>query len=164
VDFRNTLIIMTSNLGSLDILELGAGETPEEAERLQAETERRVERALRAHFRPEFLNRVDEIVVFHALSRNELRQILDLRAEALRGMLAEREIGLVLTDAARDALTQEGYDPQFGARPLKRTLQRRVQNPLAMRLLEGEFKPGQTIRVDFAGGEYSFRAEAPKPA
>jgi ATP-dependent Clp protease ATP-binding subunit ClpB len=164
VDFRNTLIIMTSNLGSQDILELGARETPEDAERVQAEMERRVERALRAHFRPEFLNRVDEIVVFRALTRDELRTIVDLHAEALRRMLAEREIGLVLTDAARDALAEEGYDPQFGARPLKRVLQRRVQNPLAMRLLQGEFAPGQTVRVDFAGGEYSFRVETSPPA
>jgi ATP-dependent Clp protease ATP-binding subunit ClpB len=164
VDFRNCLIVMTSNLGSQDILELGATDTPEEAERLHAEMERRVERALRAHFRPEFLNRVDEIVVFHALARGELRQIVDLHAEGLRRMLAEREIGLVLTDAARDALAEEGYDPQFGARPLKRTLQRRVQNPLAMRLLQGEFGSGQTVRVDFAEGEYSFRVVAPEPA
>jgi ATP-dependent Clp protease ATP-binding subunit ClpB len=164
VDFRNCLIVMTSNLGSQDILELGSVDTPEEAGRLQAEMERRVERALRAHFRPEFLNRVDEIVVFHTLARGELRQIVDLHAEGLRRMLAERELGLVLTDAARDALAEEGYDPQFGARPLKRTLQRRVQNPLAMRLLQGEFQPGQTVRVDFAAGEFSFRVAAPEPA
>ncbi len=164
VDFRNTLVIMTSNLGSQDILELGGGSLAEDRARLQAEMERRVERALRAHFRPEFLNRVDEIVVFHALSREELRRIVDLHAEFLRRMLAERDLRLVLTDAARDALAEEGYDPQFGARPLKRVLQRRVQNPLALRLLQGEFKPGQTVRVDFASGEFSFRAEASEPA
>jgi ATP-dependent Clp protease ATP-binding subunit ClpB len=160
VDFRNTLVIMTSNLGSQDILELSA---EGEGERLQAEMERRVERALRAHFRPEFLNRVDEIVVFHSLDRAQLRQIVDLHAESLRRMLADREIGLVLTDAARDALAEEGYDPQFGARPLKRTLQRRVQNPLAMRLLRGEYKEGQTVRVDYANGEFTFAVESARP-
>ncbi|HVP14500.1 MAG TPA: hypothetical protein VMS88_03085, partial [Terriglobales bacterium] len=134
-----------------------------EGERLQAEMERRVERALRAHFRPEFLNRVDEIVVFHALDRAQLRAIVDLHAESLRRMLADREIGLVLTGAARDALAEEGYDPQFGARPLKRTLQRRVQNPLAMRLLQGEFKGGQAVRVDYANGEFTFTTESARP-
>jgi ATP-dependent Clp protease ATP-binding subunit ClpA len=120
--------------------------------------------AVRQHFRPEFLNRVDETVVFHALSREDLRRIVDLHAESLRGMLREREIDLRLTEAARDALAEEGYDPHFGARPLKRTLQRRVQNPLAMKLLNGEFKPGQTIEVDVKRGEFEFRAVAAEPA
>jgi ATP-dependent Clp protease ATP-binding subunit ClpB len=162
VDFKNTLVIMTSNLGSQDILELGAAGTAEEAERNHAEMERRVERALHAHFPPEFLNRVDEIVVFHALSREQLRRIVDLHAEALRRMLAEREIVLTLTDAARDALAEEGYDPQFGARPLKRTLQRRVQNALAMKLLQAEIKPGDEVVVDARDGAFSFAARAPE--
>jgi len=156
VDFRNALVIMTSNLASQDILELGGEGAPEEAARDRAEMERRVDRALRAHFRPEFLNRVDEIVVFHALTRAQLREIVDLQAESLRKMLAERELALTLTVAARDALAEEGYDPQFGARPLKRTLQRRVQNPLAMRLLQGEFKPGGGVVVDFRDGAFTF--------
>jgi ATP-dependent Clp protease ATP-binding subunit ClpB len=158
VDFRNTLIIMTSNLGSQDILELGAADGPPEG--IQAEMERRVDRALRAHFRPEFLNRVDEIVVFHPLSRDQLREIVDLQTEDLRRMLGERDLGLTITEAARDALVEEGYDPQFGARPLKRTLQRRVQNPLAMRLLQGGFKPGDTVAVDHREGAYVFEARA----
>jgi ATP-dependent Clp protease ATP-binding subunit ClpB len=161
VDFRNVLVIMTSNLGSQDILELGGEGTPEEVTRNRAEMERRVDRALRAHFRPEFLNRVDEMVVFHALTRAQLREIVDLQAESLRTMLAEREIALTLTAAARDALAEEGYDPQFGARPLKRTLQRRVQNPLAMRLLQGEFKPGGGVVVDFRDGVFTFESQAP---
>ena len=161
VDFRNALVIMTSNLGSQDILELGAEGSPEADARNRAEMERRVDRALRAHFRPEFLNRVDEIVVFRALTREQLRRIVDLQAEGLKRMLAEREIALTLTAAARDALAEEGYDPQFGARPLKRTLQRRVQNPLAMRLLQGEFKAGGGVVVDFRAGAFTFESQAP---
>ena len=161
VDFRNALVIMTSNLGSQDILELGGEGTPDEAARNRAEMERRVDRALRAHFRPEFLNRVDEIVVFHALTREQLREIVDLQAEGLRKTLAARELALTLTAAARDALAEEGYDPQFGARPLKRTLQRRVQNPLAMRLLQGEFKAGGGVVVDFRDGAFTFASQGP---
>ncbi len=152
VDFRNTLIIMTSNLGSQYILDM--------SEKDRDKMEALIQQALREHFRPEFLNRVDEIVIFSPLTRKDLRAIVDLTVEGLRRMLAEREIGLELTDAARDALAEEGYDPNFGARPLKRTLQRRIQNPLAMRLLKGEFKPGQTIEVDFEKGEFVFRAAA----
>jgi ATP-dependent Clp protease ATP-binding subunit ClpB len=121
--------------------------------------EHRVMEAVRGHFRPEFLNRVDEIVIFHALSREHIRTIVDLHLETLRRMLAERELGLVLTNPARDALAEEGFDPHFGARPLKRTIQRRIQNPLAMRLLQSEFKPGQTIEVDYQDGQFTFTAE-----
>ncbi len=155
VDFKNSLVIMTSNLGSQWILELGEGD--------EDEMKRRVDLALREHFRPEFLNRVDEVVVFHALTRKELRTIVDLAVEHLRKMLAERQIDLVLTDAARDALAEEGYDPHFGARPLKRTIQRRIQNPLAMKLLEGAFKPGQNVEVDYAKGEFRFAARVAEP-
>jgi ATP-dependent Clp protease ATP-binding subunit ClpB len=151
VDFKHSLLIMTSNLGSQWILELGEDEG--------AEMERRVMDAVRGHFRPEFLNRVDEIVIFHALSRAHIRTIVDLHLESLKRMLAERGLGLVLTEAARDALAQEGFDPHFGARPLKRTIQRRIQNPLAMRLLQSEFKAGQTIEVDVARGEFTFTAQ-----
>jgi len=149
VDFKNALVIMTSNLGSQYILEMGDD---------RRELEALMQRALREHFRPEFLNRVDEIVIFRALSRDDLRAIVDLTAEGLRLMLAGRDIGLRFTEAAREALAEEGYDPHFGARPLKRTLQRRVQNPLAMRLLQGEFKAGQTVEVDHAAGDFVFRA------
>jgi ATP-dependent Clp protease ATP-binding subunit ClpB len=152
VDFRNTLIIMTSNLGSQYILDM--------SEKDRDKMEALIQQALREHFRPEFLNRVDEIVIFRPLTKQDLREIVNLTVEGLRRMLAEREIGLELTDAASDALAEEGYDPNFGARPLKRTLQRRIQNPLAMRLLKGEFKPGQTIEVDFEKGEFVFRAAA----
>jgi ATP-dependent Clp protease ATP-binding subunit ClpB len=164
VDFRNVLVIMTSNLGSQDILELGGEGTPGEVARNRTEMELRVDRALRAHFRPEFLNRVDELIVFHALTRAQLREIVDLQAESLKQMLAERGLELTLTAAARDALAEEGYDPQFGARPLKRTLQRRVQNPLAMRLLQGEYKPGGGVEVGFRDGVFTFKSQAPGAA
>jgi ATP-dependent Clp protease ATP-binding subunit ClpB len=164
VDFRNTLVIMTSNLGSQVILELGEGKTRQEAQRLHAEMERRVQEALHQHFRPEFLNRVDEIVIFHSLTREDLRRIVDLAAAGLARMLAERDITLELTDAARDALAEEGYDPRFGARPLKRTLQRRVQNPLALKLLQGEFRAGQTVEVDAQRGEIVMRAATKREA
>src|SRR5262249_40366702 len=127
-----------------------------------AEMERRVMDAVRAHFRPEFLNRVDEIVIFHALTREHIRTIVDHQLESLRSMLAQRELGLSLTDSARDALAEEGFDPHFGARPLKRTVQRRIQTPLAMRLLQSEFKPGQTIQVDFNKGEFTFAVRRPE--
>jgi ATP-dependent Clp protease ATP-binding subunit ClpB len=155
VNFNHTLVIMTSNLGSQWILELGEDQ--------RAEMERRVEEALHQHFRPEFLNRVDETVIFHSLSRQDLRRIVDLQVESLRKTLADRHIGIELTDAARDALAEEGYDPHFGARPLKRTLQRLVQNPLAMRLLQGGFKPGQTIELDYRKGAITFEAKREEP-
>ncbi|MEO5618554.1 MAG: ATP-dependent chaperone ClpB [Candidatus Eisenbacteria bacterium] len=164
VDFKHTLIVMTSNLGSQHIIELAGEESSEAGARNRKELEHRVDQALRSHFRPEFLNRIDETVIFHALTRADLRRIVDLHAESLKQMLADRQITLHLTDAARDALADEGYDPQFGARPLKRTLQRRIQNPLAMKLLQAEFKAGQTIEVDHADGAYQFGPRTPAPA
>jgi ATP-dependent Clp protease ATP-binding subunit ClpB len=156
VVFRNALVVMTSNLGSDAILELG-NRDPREMEAL-------VQRALREHFRPEFLNRLDEIVIFHALSREHIRQVVTLQIAHLRAMLADRRIGLELTDRARDTLADEGYDPLFGARPLKRTIQRRIQNPLAMKLLAGEFRDGDTIEVDALDGGYTFAARKLAPA
>jgi ATP-dependent Clp protease ATP-binding subunit ClpB len=156
VDFKNTLIIMTSNLGSDAILEFG--------EKDQAEMEALVQRAIRQHFRPEFLNRLDEVVVFRQLTREQIRHIVELHAETLRTLLHERGITLTLTGAARDALADEGYDPHFGARPLKRTLQRRIQNPLAMKLLEGTFKAGDHVEVVHERGQFEFRAAEPARA
>jgi ATP-dependent Clp protease ATP-binding subunit ClpB len=150
VSFQNSLVVMTSNLGSDAILELG--------ERDRAGMESIVQRSLREHFRPEFLNRLDEIVTFHALDREHIRRIVDLQFQQLRARLADRRIDLVLTERARDTLADEGYDPHFGARPLKRTLQRRVQNPLAMKLLEGAFHEGATVEVDAVDGGFTFRA------
>jgi ATP-dependent Clp protease ATP-binding subunit ClpB len=149
VDFKNTVIIMTSNIGSQYLTDLGIGD--EEA--LQA----RVMEAMRAHFRPEFLNRVDDIVIFHSLSAAQIKQIVDIQLELLRKRLAERKLTLELTDAAKQALAAEGFDPVYGARPLKRAIQRRVQDTLAMHLLAGEFHEGDHIIVDATpGGELVF--------
>jgi ATP-dependent Clp protease ATP-binding subunit ClpB len=140
VDFKNTVVIMTSNLGSQFIAEQGGGELSEGARR-------QVMEALRAHFRPEFLNRIDEIIFFHALSREHMKQIIDIQARSLMKRLEDRKIQVTLTDPAKNLLVEEGYEPTYGARPLKRTIQRRVLDPLAMRVLEGEFTEGDHIIV-----------------
>jgi ATP-dependent Clp protease ATP-binding subunit ClpB len=140
VDFRNTVIVMTSNLGSQRIQEL-AGE--ENYARMKAD----VMEIVGTHFRPEFLNRVDDVVVFHPLEARHIRKIVDIQLEHLRRRLGDREMALVLDDAARDRLAQAGYDPVYGARPLKRAIQQQVENPLAQRILRGDFASGDTIRV-----------------
>jgi ATP-dependent Clp protease ATP-binding subunit ClpB len=149
IDFKNTVVIMTSNLGSHIIAErtLGEGGTIDEG------TRRQVMDALREHFRPEFLNRVDEIIFFHALDRAHLKKIVDIQIAGLIKRLEERKIHVTLTDKARELLAREGYDPSYGARPLKRTIQRRVLDPLAMRVLEGQFVEGDTVIVDGDGDE-----------
>jgi ATP-dependent Clp protease ATP-binding subunit ClpB len=158
VDFKNTVIIMTSNIGSHVITDLGL----DDEEELQA----RVLEALRSHFRPEFLNRVDDIVIFHPLSAGQIKRIVDIQLELLKKRLAERKLSIELTDRAKEALAAEGFDPVYGARPLKRAIQRRVQDTLAMRLLEGEFKEGDQILVDATPtGELVFdRAGEAQPA
>jgi ATP-dependent Clp protease ATP-binding subunit ClpB len=139
VDFRNAVIIMTSNVRSAE--------------------------EMRDRFRPEFLNRIDEIVEFHPLSREQLGEIVELQLARLRGRLADRAIGLRLTDRAKELVAEAGWDPAYGARPLKRALQRLVENPLALRLLEGEFEPGDTVVVDARDGEIVFeQAPAAEPA
>ena len=147
IDFKNTVVVMTSNLGSQYIAEHGAtgGGDLDENVRRQATA------ALQAHFRPEFLNRVDEIIFFHALGRVHLTAIIDIQLAQLSARLADRKVGVILSDAAKTALVEEGYDPVYGARPLKRTIQRRVLDPLAMRILRGEFAEGDTVSVDGAG-------------
>ena len=137
VDFRNTVVIMTSNLGN----ELWMGGKPE----VQRDT---ITRVLQAHFRPEFLNRIDEIVVFHQLSRQHLAEIVDIQLRQSAARLAQRGYLLEISEAAREYLAETGYDPDFGARPLKRTIQRELQDPLALRILSGEFHEGDLIRVD----------------
>jgi ATP-dependent Clp protease ATP-binding subunit ClpB len=150
VDFRNTVIIMTSNLGSPTILERAAATD-------WASVEELVLGELRRHFRPEFLNRVDDIIVFRPLTKRDLRQIVELQLDRVRQLLAERRIALDITEPAEDVIAEEGYDPAFGARPLKRAIQRLVQNPLAMRILEGEFEEGDVVRIDrTAAGELTF--------
>ena len=154
VDFRNTVIIMTSNLGS-DLIQQAETESYEELQNL-------VMQAVAEHFRPEFINRIDDIVIFQALTQDEIGQILDLQLNILGSRLAQRELHLELTDAAREALLAEGFDPMFGARPLKRAVQNHVQNHLASAILAGRFMPGETILVDFAEGE--FVSLKPEPA
>jgi ATP-dependent Clp protease ATP-binding subunit ClpB len=157
VDFKNTVVIMTSNVGSHLIAErVGAGSTT-----LDEGTRRQVLDVLRAHFKPEFLNRVDEIIVFHALSREQLRAIIDIQLHGLMKRLEERKIRIELTDKAKDLLIAEAYDPIYGARPLKRTLQRQILDPLALRVLQGEYREGDAVRVDASAGALQFsRAEA----
>jgi ATP-dependent Clp protease ATP-binding subunit ClpB len=147
VDFRNAVIIMTSNVGSQMILERGrAGDTA------WAMVEQEVLKALRGVFKPEFLNRIDDIVVFHPLGRGEIDHIVDLQLAHLRKLLADRKLTIRLTDAARTLLADEGYDPVFGARPLKRAVQRMLQNPLALAVLDGTFKDGDVIVADVQEG------------
>ncbi len=148
VDFRNTVVIMTSNIGSHAILERSGGDW--------SETERIVMTELRRHFRPEFLNRVDDIIVFRPLGTEQLRVIVGLQLERVRDMLAERGITVRFTEDAIDFIAHEGYDPAFGARPLKRAIQRLVQNPLAVRLLEGEFSAGDVLVGDVEAGQLQF--------
>src|SRR5271170_3135011 len=143
VDFKNTVIIMTSNLGSSYL----------QSENIQSaaafdEASKQVLNALHGHFKPEFLNRVDDIIIFHPLGREQLVKIVELRLEDLRRLLADRKISLELTDAAKELLFAEGYDPNFGARPLKRAIQKLVQDPLAMKILDGEVRHGDHVIVD----------------
>ncbi|MDP9381462.1 MAG: ATP-dependent chaperone ClpB [Chloroflexota bacterium] len=151
VDFRNTVIIMTSNVGSAYITELG-----EDQDELMQE---RVMDALRSQFRPEFLNRIDEVIVFHSLGLEQTKKIVDIQLEGLRKRLAERRVGLELTESAKELLAAQGYDPAYGARPLKRTIQHRLVDPLALKLLSGEYREGDTIVVDALDGEFLFAHE-----
>ena len=159
VDFKNTLIIMTSNIGSPHLIE-NASETGEIAEPVR----KKVLGELRAHFRPEFLNRVDEIVLFKPLTLAEIKQIVELQLKLLRARLADRHIELELTDAAKEHIAREGYDPVYGARPLKRFLQRHVETVLSRKLLAGEITDHSRVTVDFKKGELVFEARPLKPS
>jgi len=143
VDFRNTVIIMTSNLGSSFLQAEGL-----RSEKEFAEASKQVMHALHSHFKPEFLNRVDDIIIFRPLGKEQLVKIIELRLEDVRRLLAERKISVELTDAAKDLLFTEGFDPNFGARPLKRAIQKLVQDPLAMKILDGEVLHGDHVVVD----------------
>ncbi len=156
VDFKNTVIIMTSNLGSQFILELAIED--------RKEMERRVNAALRDAFKPEFLNRVDETIIFNNLGRDEIKSIVDVQLKRLRQNLANRKMALEITEQAKALLADKGYDPVYGARPLKRTIQRLIQDPLAVKILAGEFTEGDCVRVDVENDELSFshgKAAAP---
>jgi ATP-dependent Clp protease ATP-binding subunit ClpB len=152
VDFRNTVIIMTSNIGSQYIVDAGA-----QLEAGWERVEERVRDELRNHFRPEFLNRVDEIIVFRQLSREDLVRIVDIQLQRLVGMLVARHITLEVSPEAKALIAAEGYDPVYGARPLKRVIQRLLQNPIALELLEGNFHEGDTVRVERDGQVLRFR-------
>ncbi len=154
VDFRNTVIVMTSNLGS-EIVQGMAGEEEEDYQRMKAS----VMDIVGGHFRPEFINRVDEVVVFRPLSREQIREITEVQARYLNERLADRDMQLELSDAALDKLGEAGFDPVYGARPLKRVLQHQVENALARHMLEGHFAPGDRIRVDVQDGELTFQRE-----
>jgi ATP-dependent Clp protease ATP-binding subunit ClpB len=158
VDFKNTVIIMTSNLGSHFLSERALRDGT-----LTDGARQDVLEALRAHFRPEFLNRIDEIIIFHPLGREHLARIVDIQVERLLKRLEERKIAVELTPAARDLLIAEGYDPAYGARPLKRTIQRRVLDPLAMKVLQGEFGEGDRVVIDAEGASLVFTKRAPAP-
>ncbi|MDJ0521825.1 MAG: ATP-dependent chaperone ClpB [Planctomycetota bacterium] len=147
VDFTNAILILTSNLGSQLLAE---------EELTASEIESRVDMALKSHFRPEFLNRIDDIVVFHRLGKDVLAKIVEIQIGKLAWRLAERGISLELTDAAKAQLADDGYDPVYGARPLKRLIERAIQNPLARKMLEGEVGAGDTIRVDFTSDAFTF--------
>jgi len=150
VDFRNTVIVMTSNIGSEHILDVSGDDAKYEM------MQKRVLNALRSHFRPEFLNRVDDIILFHTLSRSELRQIVVIQIKRVQNLLADKKITLELSPSAQDYLVEVGYDPAYGARPLKRAIQRELENSLATKLLENTFTEGDTIRVDYLEGSLSF--------
>jgi ATP-dependent Clp protease ATP-binding subunit ClpB len=142
---------MTSNLGSREI---------QAAEGDEKQVREAVLQELRANFKPEFLNRVDDIVIFHQLSQQQIGQIIDVQLERFKTMLSERDITLVLEPSAKDLLMREGYDPSYGARPLKRAIQSLIQNPLAVKLLQGEIRPGQTVRLSASGDTMEFKTEA----
>jgi ATP-dependent Clp protease ATP-binding subunit ClpB len=152
VDFKNTIVIMTSNVGSQWIKELGGGDA--------AEMRKRVQTALEQSFKPEFLNRVDELVIFNNLTRSDLSRIVEIQLGHLRRLLADRKIDLRLSDSAKEWLANMGYDPVYGARPLKRTIQRYVQDPLALKILGGEFAEGDTVDVEADHEGLYFEKEA----
>ena len=153
VDFRNTVIVMTSNLGSQRIQEL-AGEHNYD------EMKASVMEIVSQHFRPEFINRVDHVVVFHTLTQEHIRAIVDIQLGYLHKRLAERDMIIELSDAARERLAQAGFDPVYGARPLKRAIQQQIENPLAQEILQGKFAPGDTITVGVDDDHLAFQSAA----
>jgi len=167
VDFRNTVVIMTSNVGTQFGAKggtIGFRRDGDEGTFDDRQLRADIQDTLKRTFRPEFLNRIDEIVIFHSLTKDQVEDIVDLQMQEIAGRLAEHGISIELTDAARDWLANEGYDPQFGARPLRRTLQKRVESPLSVQLLRGEFKAGDAVLVDVEEEGLIFRPKEPVPA
>jgi ATP-dependent Clp protease ATP-binding subunit ClpC len=161
VDFKNTVVIMTSNVGTQHVRKSApiGFRTSDTAEREHIKD--LIQEDLRRSFRPEFLNRIDEVIVFDALSREQIHQVVNLLVTDLQKRLAERKLTLELTDAARDWLAREGYDANYGARPLRRTIQRRIENVLAKKLLSGEIKDGDIVTIDAADGGLTFASQHP---
>jgi ATP-dependent Clp protease ATP-binding subunit ClpB len=157
VDFRNTLIIMTSNLGSEYLVNQPEGEDTEAVREP-------VMNMVRGHFRPEFLNRVDEIILFHRLQKSEMGRIVEIQFTRLQKLLEERKITLTLDPAARDWLAEKGWDPAYGARPLKRVIQRFVQDPLAEMILAGDISDGDAVAISSEGGVLTFNGQPPHTA
>ncbi|MGM0565107.1 MAG: AAA family ATPase, partial [Pseudomonadota bacterium] len=145
VDFRNTVIVMTSNLGSSEIQTLSDVATYEDMRKAVMDE-------VGKHFRPEFINRIDEAVVFHSLGQEQIRAIAEVQLQHLRQRLAERDLSLEISEAALDKLGEAGFDPVYGARPLKRAIQSQLENPMAQSILQGRYLPGDTIKVDVADG------------
>jgi ATP-dependent Clp protease ATP-binding subunit ClpB len=158
VDFRNTVIVMTSNLGSQMIQEV-ASDSSGDAEAEYMQMKAAVLGVVQAHFRPEFINRLDELVVFRPLGKNQIRAIAKIQLAYLEKRLAERQLKLEIADKALDLLGNVGFDPVYGARPLKRAIQQQLENSLAREILEGRFSPGDTIVVDAAQGHLTFRKQ-----
>jgi ATP-dependent Clp protease ATP-binding subunit ClpA len=158
VDFKNTLIIMTSNIGSPIIQEFFTADTAAAGPE-HAHMEELVRAELKKYFRPEFLNRVDDIIIFHSLDEKQIAAIVEIQLRALKDRLGKQQLAVTLDAAATRFLAKEGYDPQFGARPLKRAIQDQLLNPLAMKLLAGEFKAGDTIKVTAAAGALKFQPQ-----
>ncbi|MEM7594516.1 MAG: AAA family ATPase, partial [Cyanobacteria bacterium P01_A01_bin.83] len=155
VDFRNAIIVMTSNIGSEHILNV-KGED-EDYEKIY----KRVNQALRSHFRPEFLNRIDDLIIFHGLKKDELKQIVTIQIEGIQRLLSEQKITIELSPAAQERIVNVGYDPAYGARPLKRAIQRELQNPIATMILENTFTAGDKIVVDCVDDKLTFDKETP---
>jgi ATP-dependent Clp protease ATP-binding subunit ClpC len=149
VDFKNTVIIMTSNLGTRDLHKKSVGFHLEDREMTYEHMKERVTDELKKHFRPEFINRLDEIIVFHELEMDELKEIVDLMLSRVMEQLTTQHLDLALTDDAKEYLGRQGYDPELGARPLRRAIQRLLEDPLSERVLLGEFKAGTTILVGY---------------
>ncbi|NEP25505.1 AAA family ATPase, partial [Moorena sp. SIO3I6] len=155
VDFRNTIIVMTSNIGSEHILGVAGDDSKYE------EMRKRVTESLRSHFRPEFVNRVDDVIIFHTLTKDELRKIVGIQLKRIERLLAEQKITLAMSEQAQDYLTDAGYDPVYGARPLKRAIQRELENPIATKILENMFIEGDTIFIDCGDQGLTFSNKVP---
>jgi ATP-dependent Clp protease ATP-binding subunit ClpB len=160
VDFKNTVVILTSNVGTAELSALEERTDLNDEEKAK-ELRHAAMESLRGLFRPEFINRLDEIVVYRRLGREQIRSIVDIQLELLQSRLARRDLHIELSDAAKDYLGNVGWDPQYGARPLKRAIQRHLEDALAGEILGGKLAPGDTIRVDVAGGELSFQVRKP---